>query len=72
MQGDETIKHANMNAPSKTVRTTFSLPEDQYKVMQEIAEKNGLSIAWLMRQAISDFLEKSDRFSPLRSEEEEK
>lgn len=61
-----------MNAPSKTVRTTFSLPEDQYKVMQEIAEKNGLSIAWLMRQAISDFLEKSDRFSPLRSEEEEK
>jgi len=30
-----------------------------------MAEKHGLSIAWLMRQAISEFLEKSDQFTPL-------
>jgi len=50
---------------NKTVRTTFSLPEQQYKVVQAMAEKHGLSIAWLMRQAISEFLAKSDQFTPL-------
>ncbi len=55
-----------MKTANKTVRTTFSLPEDQYKVMQAMAEKHGLSIAWLMRQAISEFLQKSELFDPLR------
>lgn len=54
-----------MKTANKTVRTTFSLPQDQYKVMQAMAAKHGLSIAWLMRQAISEFLEKSEQFDPL-------
>jgi predicted DNA-binding ribbon-helix-helix protein len=58
------VKPAN-----KTVRTTFSLPEQQYKVIQAMAEKHGLSVAWLMRQAISEFLEESDQFTPLSSEQ---
>ena len=40
--------------PMKTVRTTVSLPTEQYQYqqLQLIAGQNGLSIAWLVRQAV--------------------
>ncbi|GEM_PF-1640463 len=55
----------------KSVRITASIPEQQHEQLQELAEKNSLSVAWLVRQAVSDFLEKIDdqqAFSPLTKE----
>lgn len=49
----------------KSVRTTVSLPSDQYQELQQIAESNGLSISWVIRQAVGDFLTKHSDFKPL-------
>ncbi len=51
----------------KAVRTTVSFPPDQYEKLQAIAEANGLSVAWVVRQAVSELLEKlgeESGFSP--------
>lgn len=53
----------------KSVRITVSIPEQQHEQIQVLAEKNSLSVAWLVRQAVSDFLEKTENqqdFSPLK------
>ena len=55
----------------KSVRITVSIPEQQHEQIQLLADKNSLSVAWLVRQAVSDFLEKVDdpqAFSPLTKE----
>lgn len=44
----------------KTVRTTVSLPSEQYEKIQILAEANGLSVAWVVRQAIGEFLARVD------------
>lgn len=52
----------------KTVRTTVSLPSDQHKKLQALAEANGLSVAWVVRQAVGEFLERvatEQDFDPL-------
>lgn len=54
----------------KTVRTTVSLPSDQYEKLQALAEANGLSVAWVVRQAVGEFLDKVDSdkgYNPLES-----
>jgi predicted transcriptional regulator len=52
----------------KTNRTTVSLPAEQLERLQKMADQHGLSLAWLVRQAVSEFLERTDRqasFNPL-------
>jgi len=52
----------------KTVRTTVSLSNDQLQQLQLLAERHDLSLAWLIRQAVSEFLERRDEkgnFHPL-------
>ncbi len=52
----------------KSVRTTVSLPQDQYKQLQALADTSGLSVAWVVRQAVGDFLEKvgtDQQYNPL-------
>jgi len=58
----------------KTVRTTVSLPIDQLEKLQRIAERHDLSLAWLVRQAITEFLERIDQgdFHPLTSPKKER
>ena len=51
----------------KAVRTTVSLPTEQYQQLQLIADQNGLSIAWLIRQAVNDFLSRRESFEPMNS-----
>jgi len=46
--------------PMKTVRTTVSLPKEQYQQLQQPADQHGLSIAWLIRQAVNDFLSRRE------------
>ena len=52
----------------KSVRISVSLPKDQHQQVQDLAEINSLSVAWLVRQAVSEFLDrnnKSQEFNPL-------
>lgn len=55
----------------KSIRITASLPEDQHEKLQQLAEKNSLSLSWLVRQAVNEFLDKVDdpkAYSPLSEE----
>lgn len=50
----------------KAIRTTISLPPEQLQRLQEMADQHGLSLAWLVRQAVSEFLERTvGEFHPL-------
>ena len=54
----------------KTVRTTVSLPADQHEKLQALAEANGLSVAWVVRQAVGEFLDRVEAeksFSPINA-----
>jgi len=54
----------------KTVRTTVSLPADQHEKLQALAEANGLSVAWVVRQAVGEFLDRVEAeksFNPLNA-----
>lgn len=41
---------------SKTVRSSISLPEEDHAALQKIAESNQVSMSWLVRKAVRDFL----------------
>ncbi|MDD2800233.1 MAG: ribbon-helix-helix domain-containing protein [Methylococcales bacterium] len=49
----------------KAVRTTVSLPTEQYQQLQALADQHGLSIAWLIRLAVNDFLSRKESFQPM-------
>jgi len=58
----------------KSVRITVSIPELQHKQILQLAEENNLSVAWVVRQAVSHFLEKNGdarAFSPLTKQSDE-
>lgn len=53
----------------KTVRTTVSLSTDQLQQLQLLADKHDLSLAWLIRQAVSEYLDRLNdqgTFQPLK------
>lgn len=57
----------------KTVRFSITLVEEQYKKISSLAERNDVSVAWIVRQAITQFLEESGDqlalpFSTVRTE----
>jgi hypothetical protein len=59
MHGD--AKMAKSNAPMsaikvKTVRSTVSFPADQYDELERIAESHNVSVAWVVRAAVSKYL----------------
>jgi len=54
----------------KSVRTTVSLSEEQHKQLQALADAHSLSIAWVIRQAVGEFLDKvakEQNYTPLAS-----
>jgi predicted transcriptional regulator len=54
----------------KTARTTVSLPVEQLERLQQMADRHSLSLAWLVRQAVSEFLDRTEKegpFHPLAS-----
>ncbi|GAB7196258.1 MULTISPECIES: ribbon-helix-helix domain-containing protein [Dickeya] len=63
------ICDATVQIPAmKSTRTTVSLTAEQLQLLQEIADINGLSVSWLIRQAVSNFLAQhfDKKFEPLR------
>lgn len=45
-----------MAGPSKTVRTTVLLPESAYNQVQALAAAHDVSSAWVVRQAVLQYL----------------
>lgn len=57
----------------KSARTTISLPPEQLEQLQALADRHGLSLAWMIRQAINEFLARVDQpadFNPLATRKE--
>jgi hypothetical protein len=51
-----------MAATSKrTVRTSVLLSDTQYAEIAALAAERDLSVAWVIRQAVQDYLVRSDR-----------
>ncbi len=47
-----------MKSKKKVQRITVSLQEIEYEALLSLAERSDVSLSWLTRQAIADFLEK--------------
>jgi hypothetical protein len=48
----------------KEFRTSVILTEGQFKQVREIARANDVSIAWVLRRAVDNYLEKQGTPSP--------
>jgi predicted transcriptional regulator len=40
----------------KSIRTSVSLPKEQHQFLQKLAESSNLSLSWVIRQAVAEFL----------------
>jgi predicted transcriptional regulator len=40
----------------KSIRTSVSLPSKQHQLLQKLAESSNLSLSWVIRQAVTEFL----------------
>lgn len=49
-------KRKEIGAHERTVRASISFSEEQYQVLEKIATENKVSIAWVVRDAIDDYL----------------
>lgn len=45
-------------ASKKKVRTSVSLAPDDYAEIERIAEQNRVSISWVVREAVEEYLDK--------------
>lgn len=43
----------------KSIRTSVILPEDRHVQLTSIANSNDVSVAWLIRHAVTDFLDRN-------------
>lgn len=43
----------------KIARISVSLDDQDYQVLREIADKNDVSAAWIVRRAVADFLDRN-------------
>lgn len=48
----------SMAGKKRLIRATISIDKDDYTAMGDLAERMDVSAAWLIRQAIRDFLER--------------
>ncbi|CAG9190893.1 ribbon-helix-helix domain-containing protein [Burkholderia vietnamiensis] len=47
------------NPARRSVRTSVLLSEDQHARLNEIANKSDVSVAWIIRQAVQQFLDRT-------------
>ena len=40
-----------------TVRTSISLPREHYNILENVAKDNRVSVAWVVRDAVSRYIE---------------
>jgi predicted transcriptional regulator len=44
----------------RTVRTTVTVPVEDYSELEQLAEKKKVSVAWVVRDAIDSYLKSQD------------
>lgn len=49
-------KRDEVNGIDRTVRASISFREQQYQLLEKIAEENKVSLAWVVRDAIDNYL----------------
>jgi predicted DNA-binding protein len=47
---------ANRDIQKKTVRTTVSLPQEDYVELERLAKQKKVSVAWVIREAVERYL----------------
>lgn len=50
-------------APDSMTRTTFSLPVERLNSLEEIALRKKVSVSWVIRSAIDEYLDKEDEIN---------
>ena len=50
-------QHKSMDEEPSTVRLSVTLPTDEYHELQRLSKRNRVSIAWLVRNAVTDYLQ---------------
>lgn len=50
------VRHAEPPAPSEKTRLSITFPASDYKEMEQIAAKQRVSVAWVVRDAVADYL----------------
>lgn len=61
------MHHNTSLSNMKSVRTTASLSQNQILALQQLAEKSGVSVSWLIRQAVAGFLsDHKEEFNPIK------
>lgn len=43
--------------PTSSVRATISFPPDRYATLEEIARQKKVSLAWVVREAVDNYIE---------------
>ena len=51
------------NVDRRTVRTSVSIPAEDYQRLERIAKKKKVSLAWVVRDAIEKYLESENPLS---------
>lgn len=62
---------ARPKSSKRSVRLSVSLDEDDHKAVRDMADAMDLSTAWVVRRAVSEFLERHGKDSdlPLQNED---
>lgn len=56
---------ARPKSSKRSVRLSVSLDEDDHKAVKDMADTMDLSTAWVVRRAVSEFLERHGKSSDL-------
>ncbi len=59
-----TKEEHHLALPQKPSRVTVSLTERDHALLTEIAEDQDVTLSWVIRQAIAEYLERSRREEP--------
>jgi metal-responsive CopG/Arc/MetJ family transcriptional regulator len=54
--GARVPKEAKQEADRSSVRTSVSLPQKSYREVERIAQRNRVSIAWVIREAVEQYV----------------
>ena len=49
-------KTPNRRSAEKTVRTTVTMPADAYEAIEDVAKSMRVSVAWVVRHAVDQYL----------------
>jgi hypothetical protein len=60
----------DVNSSKKCMRTTVSIPTDDYVELERIAMKRKVSVAWVVREAVDRFLSDESPLFRMRREEQ--